>query len=187
MQHQLIYSQDPGQPVIQAARVTLRPLQRSDEGLWTLYAGDARVAKSTPSIPHPLPPGAVAAMIARANGPDRLEDTWALDGAAHGLGELVGAISLARMDGQPGQSEISYWVAPALWNTGLASEALRALLEANPHKAQTIFAQVFQSNDISARVLTNAGFEYLGDAEVFSVANGATVPTWTYLKRLPTS
>jgi hypothetical protein len=33
-------------------------------------------------------------------------------------------------------------------------------------------------------VLTNAGFEYLGDAESYSVARGASLPTWTYLKRL---
>jgi hypothetical protein len=33
-------------------------------------------------------------------------------------------------------------------------------------------------------VLTNAGFDYLGDAEAFSVARGAKVATWTYLKRL---
>ena len=39
-------------------------------------------------------------------------------------------------------------------------------------------------NPASARVLTNTGFEYLGDAEAFSVARGSTVPTWTYLKRL---
>jgi hypothetical protein len=32
-------------------------------------------------------------------------------------------------------------------------------------------------------VLTNAGFEYLGDAEAWSVARGGRVPTWTYLKR----
>jgi RimJ/RimL family protein N-acetyltransferase len=59
-----------------------------------------------------------------------------------------------------------------------------ALLAANPHGAATIFASVFQDNAVSARVLTNAGFEYLGDAEAWSVARGAPVPTWTYLKRL---
>jgi RimJ/RimL family protein N-acetyltransferase len=173
-----------GQPVIPAERVTLRPLQKSDKGLLELYAGDARVARMTRSIPHPLPPGATEAYIARSLAPARAEDVWAMDGTAAGLGELVGVIGLTRMDGAPRQSEIGYWVAPALWNTGLASEALRALLDANPQGCETIFASVFQSNPVSARVLTNAGFEYLGDAEVFSVANGATVPTWTYLKRL---
>jgi hypothetical protein len=33
-------------------------------------------------------------------------------------------------------------------------------------------------------VLTNSGFDYLGAAEAFSVARGATVATWTYALKL---
>ena len=173
-----------GQPVLTTERLLLRPLQRSDKGLLEFYAGDARVARQTTSIPHPLPPGAAEAFIDRALSPKRREDIWALDGTRTGLGELVGVIGLERMEDAPAQSEIGYWVAPAFWNTGLASEAVTTLLAANPHDAATVFASVFQDNPVSARVLTNAGFEYLGDAEAFSVARGAPVATWTYLRRL---
>ena len=173
-----------GQPVLTTERLLLRPLQRSDKGLLEFYAGDARVARQTTSIPHPLPPGAADAFIDRALSPKRREDIWALDGTRTGLGELVGVIGLERMEDAPAQSEIGYWVAPAFWNTGLASEAVTTLLAANPHDAATVFASVFQDNPVSARVLTNAGFEYLGDAEAFSVARGAPVATWTYLRRL---
>ena len=173
-----------GQPVLTTERLLLRPLQRSDKGLLEFYAGDARVARQTTSIPHPLPPGAAEAFIDRALSPKRREDIWALDGTRTGLGELVGVIGLERMEDAPAQSEIGYWVAPAFWNTGLASEAVTTLLAANPHGAATVFASVFQDNPVSARVLTNAGFEYLGDAEAFSVARGAPVATWTYLRRL---
>jgi RimJ/RimL family protein N-acetyltransferase len=83
-----------------------------------------------------------------------------------------------------GQSEIGYWVAPALWNTGLASEAVQAMVTANPHGRTTLFAEVFQDNPASARVLTNAGFDYIGDAEAFSVARNAKVPTWTYIRKM---
>ena len=82
------------------------------------------------------------------------------------------------------QSEISFWIAPAFWNSGLASEAVRAMVEANPQNAKTLFAAVFQDNPASARVVTNAGFDYLGDAEAFSIARNTTVPTWTYIKKL---
>ncbi|WP_172295428.1 GNAT family N-acetyltransferase [Pseudoruegeria sp. HB172150] len=170
------------QPVIEAARFLLRPLRRSDAGLLNMYAGDERVARNTTSIPHPLPPGATEAFIARALADDRDEDVWALDGAQDGLSELLGVISLERMGG--GQSEIGYWVAPAFWNTGIASEAVEALLEANPHDARTFFASVFQDNPASAKVLTHAGFQYIGDAEAFSVARNAKAPTWTYLRKL---
>jgi RimJ/RimL family protein N-acetyltransferase len=173
------------QPTIVAERITLRPLRPSDAGLLQMYGGDRRVAEWTRSIPHPMPPGVVEAFITRSTAATRKEDIWAIDGSDNGLGEIVGVIGLERMrDGPPDQSEIGYWVAPALWNTGLASEALTALIDANPQGTKTIFAEVFQGNDRSARVLTNAGFDYIGDAEAFCVARGGTAQTWNYLKRL---
>lgn len=110
------------------------------------------------------------------------EDIWVMDGSSTGLPEVLGVINLKRMD--RAQSEIGFWVAPAFWNTGFASEAVQALVAANPHKDRTIFAEVFQDNPGSARVLTHAGFEYLGDAETFCVARNARVQTWTYIKKL---
>ncbi|WP_343078812.1 GNAT family N-acetyltransferase [Ostreiculturibacter nitratireducens] len=172
----------PTLPVIEAERFVLRPLRKSDAGLITLYASDRRLAEGTRAIPHPLPPGATEAFIVRALSEGRDEDVWVLDGSAQGLAEVLGVVSLTRMD--LGQSEVGYWVAPAFWNTGFASEAVQALVAANPHKARTLFAEVFQDDPVSARVLTNAGFEFLGDAECYSVARGARVPTWTYLRRM---
>ncbi len=170
------------QPVIETERLILRPLRRSDTGNLELFGGDERVARMTRNIAHPLPPGAIDAFITKALSEGRAEDIWVMDGSATGLGEFLGLITLERMDRN--QSEVVYWVVPAFWNSGLASEAVRALIGANPHADKTMFASVFQDNPASARVLTNAGFEYLGDAEAFSVARDAPVPIWTYLKRL---
>jgi RimJ/RimL family protein N-acetyltransferase len=61
---------------------------------------------------------------------------------------------------------------------------VQAMVAANPHNSQILFAEVFQDNPASARVLTNAGFEYIGDAEAFSVARNAKVPTWTYIRKM---
>lgn len=180
MNVELIAWAEKGQ--IAAGRFVLRHVRRSDAGLFAMYAGDKRVAVGTRSIPHPLPPGAAEAFVVRAMSGKADEDIWVMDGSAAGLSEVLGVINLKRMD--RGQSEIGYWVAPAFWNTGIASEAVRALVEANPQSNRTIFAEVFQDNPGSARVLTNCGFAYLGDAETFSVARGARVPTWTYIKKL---
>ncbi|MCF6443410.1 GNAT family N-acetyltransferase [Nereida sp. MMG025] len=163
-------------------RMILRPLRMSDLGLVEMYASDQRVARMTSSIPHPLPPGAIEAYITRSLADDRTEDVWVMDGSHTGLAEVLGLISLTRLDEK--QSEISYWVAPAFWNTGFASEALDGIVAANPQNVQTLFGSVFQDNPASARVLTHCGFQYLGDAEVYSVARETTVPTWTYLRKL---
>ena len=172
----------PVQAVIQTERFDLRPLRRSDLGLIELYASDERVARMTTSIPHPAPPGMVDAFVTRALKDERDEDVWAMDGSKSGASDVMGLVSLVRMD--RAQSKVGYWVAPPYWNTGLASDAVQALVQANPMGNQTMFASVFQDNPASARVLTHCGFEYLGDAESFSVARDTTVPTWTYLKKL---
>lgn len=170
------------QMLIETERFDLRPLRRSDLGLIELHASDARVAQMTTTIPHPLPPGSTEAFITRAMAEDRDEEVWAMDGLRSGGAEVMGLISLKKMDRN--QSEIGYWVAPVYWNTGLASDAVAALVNNNPLGNQTMFGSVFQDNPASARVLTHCGFEYLGDAESFSVARDTTVPTWTYSRKL---
>ncbi|MEM9434187.1 MAG: GNAT family N-acetyltransferase [Pseudomonadota bacterium] len=169
------------QATIETDRLCLRPLAKSDAGLVEMFASDKRVADMTTSIPHPLPPGSTAGLIERALAPGRMEDVWVIDGRDR-QNTLMGLISLERMDRE--QSEIGYWVAPVYWNTGIASEAVEALIAENPQSSRTIFGSVFQDNPASARVLTNAGFVYIGDAEAFSVARNSTVRTWTYIKKL---
>ena len=169
-------------PTLTSERLTLRPLGLQDRALLALYIRDRRVAEGTRSIPHPAPEGTALAFLDRAGSPARDRDVWAMDGSPMGSAPLVGVVSLKPLD--RGQSQIGYWVAPAFWNTGLASEAVRAIIAANPHRSRTLFAEVFQDNPVSARVLTNAGFEYIGEAEAWSVARGCAVPTWTYLRRM---
>ena len=178
MMHDMIVNQ----PVIEAERFVLRPLRRSDQGLIEHYASDRTLARMTTSIPHPLPPGVTEAFIARSHSEERVEDVWALDGTGLGASEVMGIISLEQLDRN--QSEVGYWVAPPFWNAGVAQTAVEAILRENPQQSDTIFASVFQDNPASARVLIKCGFEYLGDAESFSVARNATVPTWTYTRKL---
>lgn len=171
-----------GQAVLETRRLSLRPLRRSDMGLIEMYAGDRRVAANTASIPHPLPPGASDAYVTRAMSGEGGETVWAMDATGASMDELVGVVSLRAMD--RGQAEIGYWVAPVVWNTGLASEAVSAVVRANPTALRQVFGTIFQDNPASARVLTNAGFDYIGDAETFCVARGAVVPTWTYIRQM---
>jgi len=163
-------------------RFTLRPVQTSDVGLLAVHSADLRVAKMFRGIPHPLPAGVVEAYIADATAPTTPRDVWVMDGSASNHAEVMGAVALTRLDRN--QSEIAFWTAPAFWNTGLASEAVAMIIAANPQAAAQIYAEVFQDNPGSARVLTRAGFAYLGDAEAFCVARDTTVPTWTYVLKL---
>ena len=170
------------QQTVQTERFDLRPIRISDAGPIDMWCSDERVARMTPTIPHPLPPGTTEAFIARVTAEDRAEDVWAIDGTKVDGPEVMGLIALQRMDRN--QSEIGYWIAPHFWNSGLASQAVKTLVDANPRGNDTMFASVFQDNPASARVLTNCGFENIGDAEAFSVARNSKVQTWTYHKKL---
>jgi hypothetical protein len=110
----------------ESARLSLRPIRKSDSGLIGLYAGDIRVSGPTRSIPHPLPPGAIDAFIEQSQNPARVEDVWVLDGGKSDLAEVVGVIGLKRLDRR--QGELGYWLAPAFWGIGLAREAVQTLI-----------------------------------------------------------
>lgn len=171
------------QPSFQTARFALRPVRPSDVTRIEHYTADLRLARQTVSIPHPLPAGLISGFIERAMAQPRDADVWVMDGGAQEVGdEVMGVITLSRLDRN--QAEIGYWVAPPFGNSHVASDAVQALVAGNPLGSSAIFASVFQDNPASARVLINAGFAYLGDAEVFCLARNAIVPTWTYSLKL---
>ncbi len=170
------------QPVLEAERIKLRPMQISDAALVACYANDERIAQMTTSIPFPLPLDAAEEFVSEAIAEDRSVDVWSIDGSKSGGSTLLGVISLKYLDRN--QSEVGYWVAPEFWNRGYAREALAVLLDGNPHANHSVVASVFQDNKASARLLASTGFAWLGEAEAFSLSRAAHVPTWTYLKSL---
>lgn len=178
----MMHEQIIDQPSFDAGDFILRPVRNSDAGPFAMYAGDERVARMTRTIPHPFPPGAAELYLASAAKPERNTDIWVIDGTGSGRSEFMGMIMVDQLD--RAQSEVSFWVPPAFWNAGIASKALACIIRENPHGDKTLFAEVFQDNPGSARVLTNAGFAFLGDAEQYSVARGSSVPTWTYSRKL---
>jgi len=160
-------------------RFDLRSLRASDAGLIAHYASDPRIAKMTTAIPHPYPKGAAEAFVAASIKPDAKAETWVIDALKSGGAELVGLISATPRPDDA--TEVGYWVAPAFWNTGYASEALDLVLTyLRATTSRKIIGHCFQSNPISARVLTKAGFVYRGEGEAYSVANGGMVPDWAY-------
>jgi RimJ/RimL family protein N-acetyltransferase len=160
-------------------RLRLRRLVPADAGPIHLFASDVRVARMTTSIPHPNPPGGAEAFVKRATAPGAKETVWGIDVDAEGAGGLIGVVSLRPAPGE--EAEIGYWIASAFWNAGYAGEAVEAVAaEARRQGLVALTAQVFQDNLAAARVLTRAGFAYVGEGEAYSVARAATTPTFRY-------
>ena len=172
----------PEKTVLETKRFKIRPLNLKDIIKVEMYVRDIRLARSSGTIPHPLTPDFVKDFIEKSMSDETSLDAWGIEVEESGSTNLIGVVSLNRLDRS--QSEIAYWVIPAIWNTGVATEAVKAFIQVNPQNCKTIFGSVFQDNPASSRVLTNAGFEYIGEAESLSVARSAMVATWTYIKKL---
>lgn len=166
-------------------RLRLRRFRPSDAALVELLSSDRRVAWMTERIPHPYPPGLAASFIERvaAGTPD--EVGWAIDatgGEPAGEDEENGLIgSIVLRPEREGSGRVGYWLAPAFWGTGYASEALAGVVGfARAAGFRELTARVFQDNPASVKVLLYAGFAYVDDGEAYSLARDAMVRTHNY-------
>ncbi|WP_232823060.1 GNAT family N-acetyltransferase [Oceanibium sediminis] len=163
------------QTTLETPRLILRPLRPSDAGPFAMYCGSQAVAGQTRTIPHPLPPGATEAFIARVLAGEEGQTVWAIQPRASESEEAIGAITV-KEDG-----DLGYWLGEPFWAAGLATEAVEAVV-AHAHDAGVplLRGEVFQDNPASARVLSKAGFRYLGEGQSYSTARNAMVDVWRY-------
>lgn len=107
----------------------------------------------------------------------RSADTHALHGdvAVHALAE------------QPDTYELGVTLAPSAHSAGLATEALRAVVDAlfRQLNAHRVFALTDARNEPASRLFTRLGFRHEGRAEEADWFKGewTTVDTWALLKR----
>jgi RimJ/RimL family protein N-acetyltransferase len=89
--------------------------------------------------------------------------------------EFVGTVGSFTMEGE---RNVSYWIAPARWGQGLATRALRALLEIE--QTRPIYGRVAAHNVASAKVLARAGFVEVRTETAFAPGIGAEVVERTF-------
>jgi RimJ/RimL family protein N-acetyltransferase len=163
--------------VIETPRLTLRPLRASDAGPIALWCSQFRVASMLARVPHPYPPGAAEAFIARVAAPGSDETVWALDGSRTGAADFLGVVGVRRAQGAT-PARFGYWIGPPAWGLGYATEAVAAALDATFEDAAvtTVEASVFHDNPASRRVLDKLGFLPVEECVEFCPARGETVP-----------
>lgn len=85
-------------------------------------------------------------------------------------GELVGTVGSFTREGD---REVTYWIAPARWGQGLASQALQAFLAIE--RTRPLYGRVADHNVGSAKVLSRAGLVEVGSERAFAPGVGAEV------------
>lgn len=85
-------------------------------------------------------------------------------------GEFVGTVGSFTLEGR---REVTYWIAPARWGRGLASQSLRAFLAIE--SARPLYGRVAGHNAASSKVLARAGFVEVGSETAFAPGVGTEV------------
>jgi RimJ/RimL family protein N-acetyltransferase len=121
---------------------------------------DRRVARSTLRIPYPYSTQNALEFARRV--PREFRSGRSLDLLIFDRNEatLIGGIGLAGFDWPNRKAELGYWISPAYWDQGYATEAVRKICQVGFRSLalHRIGALVFGFNSASARVLEKAGF-----------------------------
>jgi RimJ/RimL family protein N-acetyltransferase len=149
-------------PVLQTARLTMRPFEMDDAPIVQRLAGMPDVALTTLRIPHPYEDGMAEDWISthQAAWDARESLVFALIVESEGL---VGAAGI-ELNEENDRGEIGYWIGLDYWNRGYATEAAAALIEFGfgELNLNRIQARYFTRNPASGRVLEKAGMKYEG-------------------------
>lgn len=150
------------QPTLTSSNLTLRPFCMSDVERVQNLVNDERIADVTAHIPHPYSVDDAIDWISKH------ETLWnkrelavfAIERNSDNI--LVGAISLMELN-KP-TAELGYWIGVGYWGKGYATEAAQLIVRFGLEELQLkrIFAHHLSRNPASGKVLTKAGFTYLG-------------------------
>ncbi len=146
-------------PNLKGNLINLRPFRRSDAASLQRYADDQQVARYLPLMPHPYSLEDARQWINFSQLSAR-RNTAYFFGIEHAeTKEIVGGIGLKQIHRQDKATEIGYWLARPCWGKGIATEAVRLILEfcfetLNLHR---VFALTHEKNIGSSRVLEKNG------------------------------
>lgn len=141
-----------GAATARTARLTLRPLERSDAAAIAAVSNDLAVLRNLSFLPYPLTAGGVESWI--DGQPDSRQ--W-LVASQSGDRQLIGVAGI-HPDGDGG-AEIGFWLGQAYWGRGYATEIANAVVAIARRRAHDpIWAQVLPDNAGSVRVLEKTGF-----------------------------
>lgn len=139
-------------------RLRLREWTREDREQLVRLANNREIAKQLRDLfPHPYTPVEADHWL-RVKNKNPLAKNYAIE--YHG--ELAGGCGLYRReDVYRLSAEIGYWIGEPFWNRGIATEAIRLLVEQCRRQFPDIiriYAEVFSTNKASMRVLEKNGF-----------------------------
>lgn len=159
--------------------VSLRKLNESDNQIIAILANNRKVWDNiTDVMPHPYSVRDANAFISMAQDSDT-EIIFAVEFR----GELAGVIGLHRQkDVFRLTAEIGYWLGEPFWNKGIATRAAKLATHYGITRLGLvrIYANVYDFNKSSQRVLENAGYRFECVARKAVIKNGVILDDYRY-------
>lgn len=145
-------------PVLETARLRLRPYRLDDAGALQRLAGDRRIAATTATIPHPYPDGAAEQFISSHAESWQRGTHCTLAVTDRVTDSLVGGIGLV-IERDHARAELGYWIAVPAWGRGYATEASVALCE---YGFRTLGLYRIEARHLASNVASGAVMAKLG-------------------------
>lgn len=149
------------QPVLNTARLTLRPLAVTDSARIQLLAGEAHFANVTENIPHPYEDGMALQFIklSKSHWEENRAATFGI--CLHDSDKLIGCCGLTIV-GKHCRATLGYWIGRKYWGNGYCTEAAERVVdfgfkELNLHR---IAAMHLTINPASGAVMRKIGMQH---------------------------
>lgn len=167
-------------PELLTARLRLRRFEAGDLLAAFRWASDAEVARYAFWDAHesPVDTQAFLELCFRLYAEQGI-GPWAVE--LRETGELIGNCSFGRIVREERRIELSYFFARPHWGRGLATEAVRAMIDFGFRTlgARTIEARCVPENAASERVMQKAGLRYRGRLS-YTLRDGRDIEMKTY-------
>jgi len=163
-----------GTVTLDTERLILRRFGLPDsEAMFKNYAGDTDVVKYLVWGPHENEEECRSEIVKKTGAyenPDYYD--WAI--VLKSLGEPIGAISAINIVDNYSVAEVAYWIGSKWWNSGISTEALKAVIEFLFEQvgANRIHARHHTANPGSGRVMTKCGMVFEGVARQAAFIKG---------------
>ena len=163
-------------PVLETERLVLRAPHIEDVAAVAELANNRRIAEMTANLPHPYRPSDARAFVdtlaATADG-----ITFAIFLKQEGTFAFAGMVSYGRRPPEPAP-EIGYWIGEQFWGRGIATEAVRAVIDYafSETDVSLLLGSARVVNPASRRVLEKCGFQWSGVGLCRVKALRASVP-----------
>jgi RimJ/RimL family protein N-acetyltransferase len=157
-----------------------RPAKRDIEAIVSIV-GDRDVAHRLARVPHPYGPDDARFFLDQVV---PAEWVWAI--TLRGENRLIGAVGLTP---EKDTAELGYWLSPAHWGRGIATEAAQAVVGFGFERLglARLTSGYFENNPASGRVLAKLGFVETDRVLRSCMAVGGNMPSVRMVLEPPSS